>query len=160
MERIGFATDIHRLVEGRRLILGGVEIPFEKGLLGHSDADVVMHAVAESILGALALGDLGTHFPNSDPKYKDMSSSYFVEKAVEFMNKYGYIVNNVDVTIVAEKPNLSKYIVTMRGNIAKLLNVGLLNVSVKACTNEGLDAVGRGEAIQAYASIILRKKDF
>ncbi len=159
MNRIGFAKDIHRLVPNRKLILGGVEIPFEKGLLGHSDADVVLHAVTEAILGALALGDLGTHFPDSDSRYKDIDSSLLVKKAVELMKKEGYAVGNVDVTIVLEKPKIAPYISSIQQRLATLLEVTSKEVSVKACTNEGLDAIGRGDAAEADAIILLRKVD-
>ena len=159
MNRIGFAKDIHRLVVNRKLILGGVEIPFEKGLLGHSDADVVLHAVTEALLGALALGDLGTHFPDSDSQYKDIDSSRLLNKAVELMKKEGYVVINVDISILLEKPKIASYIPSIQQRLASLLEVTIKDVSVKACTNEGLDAIGRGEAAEADAIILLRKVD-
>ena len=130
--RIGFASDIHRLVEGRKLILAGVIVPFELGELAHSDGDVVYHALAESILGALALGDLGTHFPDSNDKYKDIDSSILVKEVVSLMKKEGYIIGNIDISITLEKPKLKNYISEMRNNIARLLETDVKNVSVKA----------------------------
>lgn len=159
MDRIGFAKDIHRLVPNRKLILGGIEIPFEKGLLGHSDADVVLHAVTEAILGALALGDLGTHFPDTDSHYKDIDSSLLLKKAVELMTQEGYCVGNVDITLVIEKPKIAPYISRIQNHLSQLLGVTPKEVSLKACTNEGLDAIGRGEAAEASAIILLRKVD-
>ena len=157
--RIGFASDIHALVENRKLILGGVIVPFERGELAHSDGDVLYHALAESILGALALGDLGTHFPDNDNKYKDMDSVLIVRSVVKMMNEKGYLVNNVDISISLEKPKLKPYILKMRENVATLLNVDLDKVSIKAGTNEGFDAVGKGEAVKAEAIILLKEKE-
>lgn len=157
--RIGFASDIHALVENRKLILGGVIVPFERGELAHSDGDVLYHALAESILGALALGDLGTHFPDNDNKYKDMDSAFIVRSVVKMMNEKGYLVNNVDISISLEKPKLKPYILKMRENVATLLNVDLDKVSIKAGTNEGFDAVGKGEAVKAEAIILLKEKE-
>lgn len=157
--RIGFASDIHALVENRKLILGGVIVPFERGELAHSDGDVLYHALAESILGALALGDLGTHFPDNDNKYKDMDSAFIVRSVVTMMNEKGYVVNNVDISISLEKPKLKPYILKMRENVATLLNVDLDKVSIKAGTNEGFDAVGKGEAVKAEAIILLKEKE-
>lgn len=157
--RIGFASDIHALVENRKLILGGVIVPFERGELAHSDGDVLYHALAESILGALALGDLGTHFPDNDNKYKDMDSTFIVRSVVTMMNEKGYVVNNVDISISLEKPKLKPYILKMRENVATLLNVDLDKVSIKAGTNEGFDAVGKGEAVKAEAIILLKEKE-
>jgi 2-C-methyl-D-erythritol 2,4-cyclodiphosphate synthase len=157
MERIGFAKDIHKLVVGRPLILGGVHIPFEKGLLGHSDADVILHALTEAILGALALGDLGKHFPDTEEQYKDVDSSLLVKKAVLLMKKEGYVVGNADISLVLEKPRVAPYIDAMRAHIASLLEVPVANVSVKAGTNEGLDAIGHGDAAEASAIVLLRK---
>lgn len=158
MYRIGYAEDIHQLVKDRRLILSGLEIPFEYGLLGHSDADVVYHAIAESILGALALGDLGTYFPDNDMKYKDYDSSKIVEAVYCMMQNHGFIINNIDISIILEKPKISKYILSMRQNVARLLHTELENVSIKACTNEGLDDIGKGLAIKAVSIVMLRKK--
>ncbi|MBR0440198.1 MAG: 2-C-methyl-D-erythritol 2,4-cyclodiphosphate synthase [Bacilli bacterium] len=157
--RIGFASDIHALVENRKLILGGVTVPFERGELAHSDGDVLYHALAESILGALALGDLGTHFPDNDNKYKDMDSALIVRSVVKMMDEKGYLVNNVDISISLEKPKLKPYILKMRENVATLLNVDLDKVSIKAGTNEGFDAVGKGEAVKAEAIVLLKEKE-
>ena len=157
--RIGFASDIHRLVAGRDLILSGVKVPHWQGELAHSDGDVVYHALAESILGALALGDLGTHFPDSDPQYKNIDSSILVQRVVKMMDEKGYVVNNVDISITLEQPKLKPYIAQMRENIAKLLNVEVECVSVKAGTNEGLDAIGLQMAVKAESIILLKEKE-
>ncbi len=157
--RIGFASDIHRLVEGRKLILAGVVVPFELGELAHSDGDVVYHALAESILGALALGDLGTHFPDSDDKYKDIDSSILVKEVVSLMKKEGYIIGNIDISITLEKPKLKNYISEMRNNIARLLETDVKNVSVKAGTNEKLDEIGKGLAVKAESIVLLKEKE-
>ena len=156
--RIGFSKDIHRLVENRKFIIGGVIIPFEKGELAHSDGDVLYHALAESILGALALGDLGKHFPDNSDETLNMDSSVIVSKVTEMMEQKGYELNNVDLFISLEKPKLKDYIQKMRENVAKLLHTDIEQVSIKAGTNEKMDGVGRGEAIEVYSSILLRKK--
>lgn len=156
--RIGFSKDIHRLVENRKLIIGGVVVPFEKGELAHSDGDVLYHALAESILGALALGDLGKHFPDTSDETLDMDSSLIVSKVVEMMLEKGYEVNNVDIFVSLEKPKLKNYIQSMRENVARLLRVDIEQVSIKAGTNEGLGAVGKGEAIEASSIVLLRRK--
>ena len=155
--RIGFSKDIHRLVENRRLIIAGVVIPFGKGELAHSDGDVLYHAVAESILGALALGDLGTYFPDNKEETKDMNSALIVSKVVEMMLERGYRINNIDVFISLEKPKLKDYISLMRKNLAVLLHTDLENVSIKAGTNEGCAEVGKGEAIEATSIVMLVK---
>ena len=157
--RIGFASDIHRLVEDRKLILGGVVIPYHLGELAHSDGDVVYHALAESILGALALGDLGTHFPDSDSQYKDIDSAILVQKVVAMMFDKGYEVNNVDISITLEEPKLKSFIPLMRENIASLLKVKIDAVSIKAGTNEKLDAVGNLLAVKAESIILLKEKE-
>ena len=149
--RIGQGYDIHKLKKGRRLVIGGVEIEFEAGLEGHSDADVVTHAVIDALLGAAALGDIGSHFPDTDPRYKDADSISLLESAVEMMNSAGWVVGNVDVTVLAEQPKLAQYIPAMRENLARALRINRDKVSIKAKTNEGLDSVGRAEAIAAYA---------
>ena len=156
--RIGFSKDIHQLVENRKLIIGGVVIPFEKGELAHSDGDVLYHALAESILGALALGDLGKHFPDTSDETLDMDSSVIVSKVVKMMFEKGYEVNNVDIFVSLERPKLKDYIESMRNNVAKLLQVNIDQVSIKAGTNEKCGEVGRGEAIEATSMILLRKK--
>ncbi len=159
MDRIGFAKDIHRFAPNRRLILGGVEIPFEKGLLGHSDADVVLHALTEAILGALALGDLGTHFPDTDVSLKDIDSSKLLEKVVVLMCQHRYTIGNVDISLVLEKPKIAPYRLAIQKNIARLLGVTIDQVSVKAGTNEGIGEIGRNEAAEASAIVLLRKVD-
>lgn len=155
--RIGFASDIHRLVPNRKLMLSGVHVPFELGEEAHSDGDVVFHAVGESILGALALGDLGTHFPDNDPKYKNMDSSIIISEIVKMMDDKGYEINNIDVSITLEKPKLKPFIETMRKNLASLLHTDITNVSIKAGTNEKLDALGKGEAVKAESIVLLKK---
>lgn len=156
--RIGFSKDIHRLVENRKLIIGGVVVPFEKGELAHSDGDVLYHALAESILGALALGDLGKHFPDTSDETLDMDSSLIISKVVKMMFEKGYEVNNVDIFVSLERPKLKDYIESMRNNVAKLLQINIDQVSIKAGTNEKCGEVGRGEAIEATSMILLRKK--
>ena len=155
--RIGFSKDIHRLVENRKLIIGGVVVPFEKGELAHSDGDVLYHALAESILGALALGDLGKHFPDTSSETKDMDSGLIVSKVVSLMKEKGYGVNNVDIFVSLEKPKLKDYIELMRKNVASLLEVDIDYVSIKAGTNEKMGPVGLGEAIEASSIILLKK---
>ena len=155
--RIGFSKDIHRLVEGRKLIIGGVVIPFEKGELAHSDGDVLYHAVAESILGALALGDLGKYFPDNSDTTLNMDSSVIVSEVVKMMLLNGYKINNIDVFISLEKPKLKDYISQIRENVSKLLQTEIENVSIKAGTNEGCGEVGRGEAIEVTANVLLKK---
>ena len=157
--RIGFASDIHRLVEGRKMILAGVVVPCPFGELAHSDGDVVYHAVAESVLGALALGDLGSHFPDTDDKYKDIDSSILVKEVVSLMKQEGYQIGNIDVSITLEKPKLKDYIQEMRKNIASLLETDIKNVSVKAGTNEKLDEIGKGFAVKAESIVLLKEKE-
>ena len=157
--RIGFASDIHALKEGNKLMLGGVDVPHWQGEVAHSDGDVVYHALAESILGALALGDLGTHFPDSDPQYKGIDSSILVRRGVAMMNEKGCKVNNVDVSITLEQPKLKPFILQMRENISELLNVNLDAVSVKAGTNEKMDAIGMGLAVKAESIVLLKEKE-
>ena len=157
--RIGFASDIHKLVPDRKLILGGVVIPFELGELAHSDGDVVYHALGESILGALALGDLGTHFPDNDDKYKDMDSSIIIQYVADLLNQHHYQIENIDISITLEKSKLKSYISQMRLNIASLLHISIEKVSVKAGTNEGLDAIGQGLAVKAESIVLLKEKE-
>ena len=157
--RIGFASDIHRLVEGRKLMLAGIHVPANFGEQAHSDGDVVFHACAEAILGALALGDLGTHFPDSDNQYKDIDSSILVKRVVLMMKENGCQINNVDISITLEKPKLKDYIFSMRENLADLLETNIENVSIKAGTNEGLDALGRGKAVKAEAIVLLKEAE-
>ena len=157
MIRVGFSKDIHKLVEGRKLILAGVVVPFDKGELAHSDGDVVYHAVGESILGALALGDLGKHFPDNEPSTEGIDSAIIMKHIVSLMKQNGYEVNNIDVFISLEKPKLKDYIMKMRENIALLLDTSIDNVSVKAGTNEEMGEVGKGEAVEAYSYVSLIK---
>ncbi|MEO8169223.1 MAG: 2-C-methyl-D-erythritol 2,4-cyclodiphosphate synthase [bacterium] len=154
--RIGFGFDVHRFAAGRKLVLGGVEIPHEKGLDGHSDADIVLHAAMDALLGAGAFGDIGKHFPNTDPHYKDISSLLLLSHVGELLAKERYSVINIDISVVMEKPKLLPYIEQMRANIARSLNISPDSVSVKATTNEGLGFIGHeeGAAAHAVASII------
>lgn len=160
MFRIGHAKDTHRLVENRKLILGGVEIPYHLGLLGHSDADVVLHVVCEAIIGALGLGDLGTFFPDNDPQYFNKASSYFVQETVKLMQEKGYRVNNIDITVYLEKPILVNYKPLMKQNISVLLQVDSDCVNIKATRGEGLGFIGRGEGISAEAVVLLEKASY
>lgn len=157
MYRIGFSEDIHPVKEGRKLILGGVVFPDVNGLDGHSDADVILHAVGESILGALALGDLGKHFPDSDPQYKDISSSKLVKHIVSLMKKEGYSINNIDIQVACSYVKLSSYINEMRFNIANLLETGIENVSIKAMSFNKVGPIGGGEAVKASSIVLLKK---
>jgi len=154
--RIGQGYDVHRLVAGRKLVLGGVDIPHETGLLGHSDADVLCHAIADALLGAAALGDIGRHFPDSDPEYKGISSLVLLEKTAELLKNAGFAVSNVDSTVAAQAPKLAPYIAEMRENIAAALGIAPERVSVKATTEEGLGFTGRKEGISAYAVCVIR----
>ncbi|MEJ2595028.1 MAG: 2-C-methyl-D-erythritol 2,4-cyclodiphosphate synthase [bacterium] len=156
--RIGFGYDVHRLVKNRPLILGGLTIPHNKGLLGHSDADVLLHAIADALLGAAAVGDIGTHFPDHDPSFRDISSVRLLEKVVEILEKEGYDIGNVDTTLVMEAPRISDHIPRMRKNIATALSVEVRSISVKATTTEGLGYIGSGEGIAAYAYVLIRKR--
>lgn len=155
--RIGFGYDVHQLVKDRKLILGGLDIPFERGLLGHSDADVLVHSIMDSILGALALGDIGKHFPDTDEKYKDISSIYLLSLVVKLMKEYGYAIGNIDATIVAQRPKLAPYIEDIRGKIANTLETSIENVNVKATTTEWLGFVGREEGISSYSVALLKR---
>jgi 2-C-methyl-D-erythritol 2,4-cyclodiphosphate synthase len=157
MIKIGFAYDAHRLEEGRDLILGGVKIPYPKGLLGYSDADVLTHAIGEAILGALSLGDLGKHFPDTDEKYKGISSLKILSMTNEMAKKEKAEIINIDSTIVAEEPKLSSYIMEMRKNIARVLKINVNQISVKATTTEGMGFTGRKEGISAYAVVLVEK---
>ncbi len=156
--RIGIGYDIHRLVQGRRLFLGGVEVPFDKGLLGHSDADVLLHAISDSLLGAAALGDIGEHFPDTDPANKDLSSCLILEKIGALLKQKGLSIANLDAIVIAEQPNLSLLKKKIASRIAGILNIEASKVEVKAKTNEGLGEVGRGEAIAALAVASLEKE--
>lgn len=155
--RIGNGYDVHKMVEGRKLILGGVEIPYEKGLLGHSDADVLLHAISDALLGALALGDIGKHFPDSDPAYKDADSLKLLECVGKIVNDNNYIVENIDSIVVAQKPKLAPYIQSMRENVANALKIDISQVSIKATTEEGLGFTGTGEGMSSYAVCLLNE---
>jgi len=155
--RTGFGYDVHRLVKERQLILGGVDIPSEKGLLGHSDADVLIHAVMDSLLGAAGLGDIGRHFPDTDEQYKGISSMRLLATVSGLLNAAGYECENLDCTIAAEKPKLSPYIEEMAANIAKALSLNKTQINIKATTTEGLGFTGREEGIAAYAVCLIRK---
>ena len=153
--RIGQGYDVHRLAEGRRLILGGVNIPYEKGLLGHSDADVLVHAVMDALLGAAALGDIGQHFPDTDPAYEGISSIELLKKVGELLDEKGYVVENIDATIIAQRPKLAAYRPQMAANIGEALHLDVSRVSVKATTEEGLGFTGTGEGISSQAITLL-----
>jgi 2-C-methyl-D-erythritol 2,4-cyclodiphosphate synthase len=155
MTRFGMGYDVHKLVEGRKLILGGVEVPHTLGLLGHSDADVLLHAISDALLGAAALGDIGRHFPDTDPKYKGADSMKLLAHVVELIKEKGYKVGNVDATIVAQRPKLKDYIQTMNENIARVLEVELDQVNVKATTEEKLGFTGEGLGIAAHAVALI-----
>lgn len=158
MYRIGQSIDIHQLVEGRKLILGGVEIPHNKGLLGHSDADVLTHAIIESIIGALGLGDIGKHFSDTDAKYKGISSLYLLEETKKMMDEKEYEINNIDTIILIEKPKMSPHIDQMRKNISRILCCDKEDVNIKATRGETLGYVGREEGVQAQSVVILKKR--
>lgn len=156
--RIGFGYDVHKLVEGRDLILGGKKIEFEKGLLGHSDADVLVHAIMDGILGALSMGDIGKLFPDTDMEYKDIDSMILLERVFKVMDKEGYKIGNIDSTIACEMPKISPHTMDMRENIAKVLNTDVKNISIKASTTEKMGFEGRGEGITCYAAVLLEEK--
>ena len=156
--RIGHGYDVHRLVEGRKLILGGVDIPWEKGLLGHSDADVLLHALMDALLGAAALGDIGRHFPDTDERYRGADSMELLRQVCRILSEYDYTVGNVDCTVLAQRPKLAPYIPQMRENIASALEVSVDRVSVKATTEEGLGFTGEGLGIAAHAVALINEK--
>lgn len=153
--RVGTGYDVHRLVEDRKLIIGGVEIPCEKGLLGHSDADVLLHAISDALLGAAALGDIGRHFPDTDPAYKGISSVILLQRVGDLLAEKGFLIENIDATIIAQAPKMRPYIDTMRENIARALELDTEHVNVKATTEEGLGFTGAGEGIAAQAVCLL-----
>ena len=156
--RIGQSKDIHRLVSGRKLILGGIEIPYEKGLLGHSDADVLLHAIIESIIGAMGEGDIGKHFPDTDEQYKVISSLVLLSKTKELMDLKSYKIGNIDSLIMIEKPKMAPYISLMRENVAKVLDCDINQINIKATRGEGLGYIGRGEGVEAYSICLLIEK--
>ena len=155
--RIGYGYDVHRLTAGRSLVLGGVTIPWERGLLGHSDADVLLHALMDALLGAAALGDIGKLFPDSDPRYRGIDSRKLLRRVAVLLEREGYAVGNVDMTLVAQRPKVAPYIEAMRANIAADLGVSITRVSVKATTEEGLGFTGSGEGMAAHAVALLEK---
>ncbi len=157
--RIGHGYDVHRLVEGRKLIMGGVDIHWEKGLLGHSDADVLLHAIADAILGALAMGDIGKHFPDTDPAFKGADSIKLLEHVVGLVRQRGYQVGNLDATIIAQKPKMAPHIPAMRENVARVCGVDVERINVKATTEEGLGFTGTGEGIAAHAVVLMTQTD-
>ncbi len=156
--RVGHGYDVHRFADDRKLILGGVEIPYEKGLLGHSDADVLVHAVMDSLLGAAALGDIGTHFPDTDMKYSGADSIELLKEVVRLLKEKGFAVSNIDVTVIAQKPKLKPYIEEMRGRIASAMDTDIENVSIKATTEEKLGFTGRLEGISAHCVALIEKE--
>lgn len=155
--RIGHGYDVHKLAENRELIIGGVNIPYEKGLLGHSDADVLLHAICDSLLGAAALGDIGKHFPDTDPEFRGIDSMLLLKSVAELLKEKGYKIINIDATVLAQRPKLSPYILKMRENIASAVGVDTDCVSVKATTEEGLGFTGEGLGIAAHAVCLINK---
>lgn len=156
--KVGIGYDIHRLVEDRPLFLGGVEIPYFKGLLGYSDGDVVIHAIADAMLGALAMGDIGQHFPNTDPEYKDISSSKILAKVLAMVAGKNFAINNIDTMILAEEPKIYPFRAQMVETLANVLGIEKEKVNIKATTNEGVGSIGKGDAIAAYAVVTLEEK--
>ena len=155
--RIGMGYDVHKLTEGRKLILGGVEIPYEKGLLGHSDADVLLHAIMDALLGAASLGDIGKHFPDTDPAYKGISSVKLLTHVMELLRQHHFAVGNVDAVIIAQKPKMAPHIPQMRKNLAQAMGVEEDRINIKATTEEGLGFTGRGEGIASQAICLLEE---
>lgn len=157
--RTGFGFDVHAFVVGRKLIIGGVEIPFDKGLEGHSDADVLLHAICDAMLGALALGDIGLHFPNTDEVLKDADSTLLLKHVNELINSKGYELGNLDCVLAMEKPKISPYVDQIRTRISEILNTEIDQISIKATTTEKLGFIGRAEGVVAFATVLLAKKD-
>jgi len=157
--RIGFGYDVHRLVNGRKLILGGITIPFKKGLLGHSDADVLIHSLIDALLGALALGDIGKHFPDSDKRYEGIDSRFLLRETASIIKSNGYVINNFDITVCTQQPKINPYIIEMRKNLANDLDTEINNISIKATTEEGLGTSGSGKGISSYCVVLLSKKN-
>ena len=158
MYRIGQGFDIHKLVTGRKLILGGVEIPHTKGLLGHSDADALIHAIIDALFGALALGDIGTHFPDTDPKYKDIDSTILLKEAYKIILENGYKINNLDNTIIIEEPQMKPYIKLMQKKLSSIFNIEENKISIKAKTMEKMDSIGEKQAVAVYSTVLLIKE--
>jgi 2-C-methyl-D-erythritol 2,4-cyclodiphosphate synthase len=157
--RTGFGFDVHAFAEGRKLIIGGVEIPFDKGLEGHSDADVLLHAICDAMLGALALGDIGLYFPNTDERWKDADSAVLLKHVNELINSKGYELGNLDCVLAMERPKISPYADKIRTRISEILNTGIDQISIKATTTEKLGFVGRTEGVVSFATVLLTKKD-
>ena len=157
--RTGFGFDVHAFAEGRKLIIGGVEIPFDKGLEGYSDADVLLHAICDAMLGALALGDIGLHFPNTDERWKDADSAVLLKHVNELINSKGYELGNLDCVLAMENPKISPYVDHIRKRISEILNTGIDQISIKATTTEKLGFVGRTEGVVSFATVLLMKKD-
>ncbi len=157
--RVGIGYDIHLLVEGRKLFIGGVEIPYSKGLLGHSDGDALMHAICDALLGAIAAGDIGEHFPDTDPKYHNISSAELVKTVMDLVKNKGFVVNNLDAIVIAQEPVLSPFKKQIQEKIAQIMQVNSDAVNIKAKTNEGLGEIGRKEAIACYAVVIVQPKE-
>jgi 2-C-methyl-D-erythritol 2,4-cyclodiphosphate synthase len=158
MMRIGFGFDVHQLQEGRDFWLGGIHIPAQKGILGHSDADVLLHAICDAILGSLALGDIGKHFPDTDQNFKGIDSKVLLEKVMELISEKGYKIGNIDTTVVCQQPKIMPYALQMQTCIANICNIEISDVSIKATTNETMGFIGREEGIVAYAVVLLLKK--
>lgn len=158
MIRVGMGYDVHKLTEGRKLILGGVQIPYEKGLLGHSDADVLIHAVMDALLGAAALGDIGRHFPDTDPAYKGISSMALLEETARLLSEHQYRIGNIDATIIAQRPKMAPHIPQMQENIARSLGISKSQVNIKATTEEGLGFTGTGQGISSQAVCLIEKE--
>ncbi len=157
--RVGYGYDVHQLQEGRKLILGGIEIPHDTGLLGHSDADVLLHSITDALLGALALGDIGSHFPDTDDAYKDADSRKLLRKSYELIQERGYVLSNLDATIIAEQPKLRPYIEEIRESIAGILGCETEDISIKATTSEKMGFAGRGEGMIAQSVVLIHKRD-
>ena len=157
--RVGHGYDVHKFADNRRLVIGGIEIPYKMGLLGHSDADVLLHAIADSLLGAAALGDIGTHFPDTDEKYKGADSSELLSEVCGLINEKGYSVSNIDATVIAQEPKLKSYIPQMRKKIANVLNIDVDCINIKATTEEKLGFTGRLEGISAHCVALIEKQD-
>lgn len=157
MVRTGIGYDVHRFGKGRKLILGGIEVPYEKGLVGHSDADVLLHAICDAILGGIGEGDIGQHFPDHDVRFKGISSMKLLEDVLGLLKRKGFMLINIDSTIIAERPKVSRFVKGMRENISNLLGLDIGSVNIKATTNEGLGFIGRGEGIAAQAICTIRK---
>jgi 2-C-methyl-D-erythritol 2,4-cyclodiphosphate synthase len=156
--RTGIGFDVHAFAEGRKLILGGIEIKHDKGLAGHSDADAVLHAITDALLGSLSLGDIGTHFPDDDPRYKNADSTVFLKRTNEFVRNRGFFVNNIDVVVMLQQPKISPYVQKMKDKISKILDIGSERISIKATTTEKLGFIGREEGISVMAVVTVVRK--